>query len=83
MGLPLALRGASAPFFFVGSIGIFQARAHTCVALASRGIRDMDGGRERIDDAAELARVRDQARRVLVRSVIATLVLTAGAFGLP
>ena len=83
MGLPLAVRAASAPFFFVGSLGIFQARAHTCVALASRGVRDMDDGPEGIADAAELVAVRAQARSVLVRSVIATLVLTAGAFGLP
>jgi hypothetical protein len=83
MGLPLALRGASAPFFFIGSIGILQARAHTCVALASRGLRDMDDGPEGIDDAPALAQVRAQAWRVLAQSVIATLLLTAVAFGLP
>jgi hypothetical protein len=82
-GLPVALRAASAVFFFVGFVGVFQARAQTCVALASRGVRDMDAGAESIDDPAELTAVRAQARRVLVRSAIATLVVTALALVLP
>jgi hypothetical protein len=42
------------------------------VRLASRGLRDMDGGPERIQDPGELATVRAQARRVLFRSLLAT-----------
>ena len=40
--------------------------------LASRGLRDMDGGPERIEDEGELARVRAQARGVLFKSFLAT-----------
>jgi hypothetical protein len=52
------------------------------MGLASRGLRDLDNGPERIDDGAELAAVRTQARRVLVQSLLATLVATA-VMGLP
>jgi hypothetical protein len=41
------------------------------VALASRGLRDLDAGPERIEDATELAAVRGQARRVLFKSFVA------------
>jgi hypothetical protein len=50
------------------------------VGLASRGLRDMDDGREAITDAIELAAIRAQARRVTRNSLIATLVLTAATF---
>lgn len=42
--------------------------------LASRGLRDLDGGPERIEDGAELAVLRAQARRVLLQSALATAV---------
>jgi len=45
--------------------------------LASRGLRDLDGGPERIEDRAELAIVRAQARRVFLQSTVATAVVTA------
>ena len=40
--------------------------------LASRGLRDMGQGLERIEDDVELAAVRAQARRVLYRSFLAS-----------
>ena len=39
--------------------------------LASRGLRDMDDGPQRIEDEAVLAAVRAQARRVLFKSALA------------
>jgi hypothetical protein len=44
------------------------------VALASRGLRDMGQGFERINDAQELAIVRAQACKVLLKSLTATAV---------
>jgi hypothetical protein len=82
LDLPLAARAASAAFFFAGFLGIFQARAHTCVALASRGSRDLDVGEERIEQAQELTAVRAQARAVMARTLLATLLSTAGALAL-
>lgn len=45
--------------------------------LASRGLRDMGEGVQRITDAAELAAVRAQARRVNWMSLLATLLASA------
>jgi hypothetical protein len=48
------------------------------VRLASRGLRDMDHGRERIESPEELAAVQAQARKVLFRSVLATGTILIG-----
>jgi hypothetical protein len=53
------------------------------VNLASRGLRDMDGGVERIEDAAVRAQVQRQARRVYVRGVLWATALTALALLVP
>jgi hypothetical protein len=62
---------------FVAGLGFFQARDRTWVRLASRGLRDMDTGEERIVDAGEAEKVRRQARAVYVKSFIAAAILTA------
>lgn len=46
------------------------------MALASRGLRDLDRGREVIASAAEFAQVRRQARKVHIESVIAAALAT-------
>lgn len=51
--------------------------------LASRGLRDMDGGVERIEDAAVRAQVQRQARRVYLRGAAWALVWTAAALAVP
>jgi hypothetical protein len=53
------------------------------VALASRGQRDMDHGPEAIADAAEIARVRAQARTVHLKSLAVAAVLTALGLVIP
>jgi hypothetical protein len=63
--------------FYVGALGIFQARDKTCVKLAARGQRDMDNGPQQISVAAELERVQRQARVVYVKSAITAAILTA------
>jgi hypothetical protein len=47
------------------------------VRLAARGLREMDTGSEPITDPGELARVRNQALTVHVKSLIFAVVLTA------
>jgi hypothetical protein len=47
------------------------------VALASRGLRDLGSGPERIEDPADLAAVRRQARRVTLMSLGAALAAAA------
>ena len=51
--------------------------------LASRGRRDMDDGPAEIADKAELARVRAQARKVHLESLVAAAALTVLVFVIP
>ena len=61
--------------FWTAALGIFQARAQVCVALAARGVRNLDGKQE-AQPEDELAAVRKEARRVHVRAALTALVLT-------
>jgi len=62
---------------WIGAIGVFQARAKTCVALVARGERNMDAGAEPVRDPAALEQMRAQARSVYVRSLVVAAVLSA------
>jgi hypothetical protein len=53
---------------WAAAIGFFQVRARTCVALAARGLKNMDAGDEKITDQLELERVRTQSRAVHIRA---------------
>lgn len=59
------------------AIALFQVQARTCVALAARGLRNMDGGDEAIPDERHLACVRAQARGVYLKAAVTTFVVTA------
>jgi hypothetical protein len=61
----------------VAALGFLQARANTCVALAARGLRDMDDGMETIADPVELQQVKAQARQVNVQAAVISAVITA------
>jgi hypothetical protein len=47
------------------------------VKLASRGQRDLDTGPQTIDNVAELAQLRRQARSVHAKSLVTAVILTA------
>jgi hypothetical protein len=53
------------------------------VGLAARGSRQLGDTAEKIDDPAELAQVRKQARRVQLKSLLAAIPLTLIALALP
>jgi len=53
------------------------------VNLAARGSRHLDEKPEKIEDSAELARVRQQARRVHLKALLVALVCTLIALALP
>jgi hypothetical protein len=59
------------------AIGIFQARAQTCVALVRMGVRNMGGGNERVADDGVMAAMRAQSRRVYVQTAVAAALVTA------
>jgi hypothetical protein len=80
----LVISGAPRPWrlmvFLPGlfaAIGLLQARARTCVALARQGRRNLDSGDEEITDPRELETVRQQARRVNLQAGLAAAAVTA------
>jgi hypothetical protein len=62
--------------WWVSGLGIFQAREQTCVALAARGQRDLDGGPEPLP-GPEHESIRRQARRVHAQALGFAVALTA------
>jgi hypothetical protein len=62
---------------WAAAIGFFQVRAKTCVALAARGLKNLDTGDEEITDARELGQVRAQSRAVHIRSVLTGVIAAA------
>ena len=74
-GAPPAWRLALFVPWWISALGLFQAKEQTCVALAARGQREVNGSPEAIPDD-ELPAVRRQARRVYVQSFLSAVVLT-------
>ena len=71
------------PVFMGAATGFFQWNDKTCVALAALDSRKLGDHMEKIEDAAELAQVKAQARRVQLKSLAAALLLTAVSLTLP
>jgi hypothetical protein len=65
------------------AIGFFQVSARTCVALAARGLKNMDKGDEPITDPRELSQVRAQSRGVHIRAALTAVVVTVLVTVLP
>jgi len=82
-GAPRWARLGVFPLFALGAFGIFQAYEQTCVALAARGVRDMDSGHQQIDDPAAARQINRQARKVFAESILGAALLTALALALP
>lgn len=59
---------------WAAAIGFFQVSEKTCVALAARGLRNMDAGDEAITSPHDLERVRAQSRNVHIRAVLSAAV---------
>ncbi|HEY8211089.1 MAG TPA: hypothetical protein VIG99_26580 [Myxococcaceae bacterium] len=51
--------------------------------LASRGLRNMDTGMEKVTDSLEVRALRQQARKVYLESLVAAVVLTAASLAVP
>ncbi len=76
-GLPRVWRLVTVVPAWIAGLGLFQVRENTCVALAARGLRNMDAGDELISDPIELKRVRDQSRSVHVQAALFALAVAA------
>jgi hypothetical protein len=75
--LPLFLLFASA------ATGYFQWHDKTCIALAAKQSRKLGDKVEKIEDSAELAQIRGQARKVQLKALLAAIPLTLIALALP
>jgi hypothetical protein len=62
---------------WAGALGVFQVTAKTCVALAARGLRNMDSGDEAIDDERELEQIHAQSKQVHIRSIVSAVAVAA------
>ena len=81
-----APRWSRAAVFFpvwIAALGLLQARERTCVALAARGLCNMDGGDEEVGDEGAAAELRDKARRITRRATLVAAVITLVALAFP
>jgi hypothetical protein len=69
--------------FWLGSLGVHQAREKTCVLLAARGMREANGDLEPVDDDEERQTLRRQARLVYIQTTAAAVLPTALGLILP
>ncbi|BCX03345.1 MAG: hypothetical protein KatS3mg053_1283 [Candidatus Roseilinea sp.] len=67
------------PIFFAGASGLIQWREKTCVAFASRGVRNLDKGIEPINDEAEKQALRERAAKIRLKSFAFGALATAFA----
>jgi len=69
--------------FWMGSLGVHQARGKTCVVLAARGLREADDRLEAVDTDDERLTLRRQARLVYIQTTAAAVLPTAFGLILP
>jgi hypothetical protein len=62
--------------WWISALGVLQARAQTCVALAARGQRQLGGAPEALPEG-DIEKVKLQAREVFFRSFVLAAALTA------
>ena len=65
----------------MGAVGIFQAKESTCVALAARGMREVDGVKEPLPPS-QADGIKQRARKVYLQSLGAAVLLTAVSLAL-
>jgi hypothetical protein len=73
--MPRVWRLLAFPPLLFGLLLVLQAHAHTCVALAARGERNLDQGVERLA-ADQMSAVKHQASRVTGQSVAVAMAVT-------
>jgi len=69
--------------FWLGALGLFEAKERTCVVLAARGVRNLDRGEERIAEQGVQTQVRARALNVHILSVFTAALLTLACLLIP
>ena len=70
------------PIWMAG-LGLLQSRERTCIALAARGVCNMDDGEEKITDAGRVEALRDKARWINRRALLTAAAITLLALVFP
>ena len=68
---------------WLAALGLLQARERTCVALAARGVCNMDGGELPVEDDGAARELRGKARRINRRALLVAAVVTLVALAFP
>jgi hypothetical protein len=68
---------------WMAGLGLLQARERTCIALAARGLQNLDTGEEQVADSAADARLRETARRIHRRALVTAVAITLVALAFP
>ena len=68
---------------WIAGLGLFQARDKVCIALAARGVCNMDAGEESLSDKNLIGHLRERARAINRRALITAAVITALALAFP
>ncbi|MEJ7616391.1 MAG: hypothetical protein WKF30_05340 [Pyrinomonadaceae bacterium] len=63
--------------FWIAGLGMLQSRARVCIALAARGLRNMDGGSETIENNGEADGLRVKAKEVNRRALITAAIIAS------
>lgn len=68
---------------WLAGLGLLQARERTCIALAARGLINMDEGEVKIDDPRLAASLSATARRVHRRALMTAIAVTLVTLAFP
>ena len=68
---------------WIAALGLLQAREKTCIALAARGMCNMDAGETRLVDSEVIEQLRHKARRINRRALITAVLITVLALVFP
>jgi hypothetical protein len=81
-----APRWSRAIIFFpiwIAGLGLIQSREQTCIALAAKGLCNMDAGEEGLTDENLITQLKDKARRINRRALITAAAITLLALLFP
>ncbi|MDQ1611249.1 MAG: hypothetical protein QOG00_1180 [Pyrinomonadaceae bacterium] len=80
---PRALRAVVFFPVWIAGLGLLQARERTCIALAARGVCNLDAGEERLEDEQLVAHLRGTARRINRRALTTAVAITLLTLAFP
>lgn len=68
---------------WLAGLGLLQARERTCIALAARGVCNMDAGEEESNDENLIEQLRGKSRVIHRRALVTATAITLVALAFP